>query len=144
MFKSKEKKINRNTTDTLIGEGSIFEGRIKSAASIRIEGQITGDVECEGDVTIGEQGTVKSNISARDVILAGTVNGNIYAKDKLTITATGRLNGNATAASLIIEDGGIFSGTSKMESKTDKKNKQEKESTIEPNQQNYTGSITST
>lgn len=117
MFK-KKKIMNPNTTDTLIGEGTTFEGRIKSEASIRIEGGITGDIECTGDVIIGEHGVVKSNISARDVVLAGNVHGNIITKGKLTITSTGSLQGNISAAFFIIEEGGLFQGTSKMDTKT--------------------------
>ena len=115
MFKRKKDFMNPNTTDTLIGEGTTFEGRIKSEASIRIEGGITGDIECAGDVIIGEHGIVKSNITARDVVLAGSVQGNIITKGKLTITSTGSLQGNISSASIIIEEGGLFQGNSKME-----------------------------
>jgi cytoskeletal protein CcmA (bactofilin family) len=118
MFKKKKDFMNPNTTDTLIGEGTTFEGRIKSEASIRIEGGITGDIECAGDVIIGEHGVVKSNITARDVVLAGSMQGNIITKGKLTITSTGSLQGNISSASIIIEEGGLFQGNSKMESKT--------------------------
>jgi len=111
----KKSKSGSYATDTLIGEGTLFEGRIKSEASIRIEGQITGDVDCAGDVTIGENGVVKSNVIARNVILAGTVHGNVLCKGKLTIRATGKLYGNTTAQSLIIDEGGVFQGTSKMD-----------------------------
>jgi cytoskeletal protein CcmA (bactofilin family) len=119
MFKKTKNLMNPNTTDTLIGEGTSFEGRIKSEASIRIEGGITGDIDCAGDVIIGEHGVVKSNISARDVVLAGSVQGNITTKGKLTITSTGSLHGNISAASFIIEEGGVFQGSSKMETKSD-------------------------
>lgn len=111
----KKGKSGAYATDTLIGEGTLFEGRIKSDASIRIEGQITGDVDCAGDVTIGENGVVKSNVIARNVILAGSVHGNVLCKGKLTIRATGKLYGNTTAQSLIIDEGGVFQGTSKMD-----------------------------
>lgn len=116
MFKSKAVpvKLDPDTTDTLVGEGSSFEGNIKSDASIRIEGQVTGDIECKGDVTIGEKGRVKSNIAARNVIIAGTVTGDIQTKSKLTITSTGKLYGNITVASLSIEEGSIFEGSSRM------------------------------
>ncbi|NOU96504.1 polymer-forming cytoskeletal protein [Paenibacillus sp. LMG 31456] len=124
MFKGKKHAVN--FTDTLIGEGTVFEGKIKSEASIRIEGQIIGDVDCAGDVTIGELGVVKSNIKARDVILAGTVNGNVLCKGKLTIRSTGKLFGNTTAQSLIIDEGGKFQGTSKMESETSQPETQDK------------------
>lgn len=115
MFKkNKVVKVDPNTTDTLIGEGSIFEGKIKSEAGVRIEGQIIGDIECEGDVTVGEKGVVQSNIIARNVIIAGTVNGNIQARSKLSIKQKGKLFGNMSAVSISIEEGSIFEGTSRM------------------------------
>lgn len=118
MFKNKKSTvINPNTTDTLIGEGTIFEGKIRSEASVRIEGQIIGDIDCLGDVLVGEQGIVKSNIIARNVIIAGSVFGNVNTKGKLTITSTGKLHGNTNAASFIIEEGGLFQGSSMMEDK---------------------------
>jgi len=115
MFNSKKKKIDPNSTDTLIGEGTHFEGKIKSEAGIRIEGHLTGDIVCTGDVTIGEHGRADSHISARHVILAGQVTGNVTASGKLTIKATGKLLGNLTAKELSIESGGIFQGNSQME-----------------------------
>ncbi|MBB6735014.1 bactofilin family protein [Cohnella zeiphila] len=114
MFK---KKLDPGTTDTLIGEGSTFEGKIKSQASIRLEGEITGDVVCEGDVIIGERGVARSNVSARNVVLAGTVHGNVIAKGKLIVKSSGRLLGNLSASELAIEAGGFFHGTSQMENK---------------------------
>lgn len=119
MFKNKTAKLDPNTTDTLIGGGSIFEGKIKSDAGIRIEGKIIGDIECQGDVTIGEQGVAESNIIARNVIIAGSVNGHVQAKNKLSITSKGKLYGDMVAASLSIEEGSIFEGTSRMGSTTD-------------------------
>ncbi|MNO70912.1 Polymer-forming cytoskeletal [compost metagenome] len=119
MFKSKTATLDPNTTDTLIGEGSVFEGSIKSAAGIRIEGQVIGNIECEGDVTIGEKGSARSNITARNIIIAGTVTGDVHAKSKLSITSKGKLYGNLTAVSLSIEEGSIFEGTSRMEKLSD-------------------------
>lgn len=116
MFKSKPSsgKINPDSTDTLIGEGTIFEGIIKSEASIRIEGSIIGDIMSSGDVIIGENGSISSNVTARDLVLAGQLSGNVEVSGKLTICATGVLNGNISAQSLIIEAGGVFNGSSKM------------------------------
>lgn len=115
MFKRKKTAIDPNLTDTLIGEGSEFKGNIKSEASIRIEGKINGDIECKGDVTVGDQGNATSSIAARNVVIAGVVRGNITTEEKLTITATGKLYGNTTCKTLSIEDGGLFMGNSKME-----------------------------
>jgi len=115
MLKSKKRKIDLNSTDTLIGEGTHFEGKVKSEAGIRVEGHLTGDIICSGDVTIGEHGIADSHIHARHVIVAGQVKGNVTASGKLTIKATGKLYGNLTAKELSIESGGVFQGSSKME-----------------------------
>ncbi|MBH5319933.1 polymer-forming cytoskeletal protein [Paenibacillus sp. GSMTC-2017] len=115
MFKNKNgSKINPDSTDTLIGEGTVFEGKIKSEASIRIEGKVIGDIISSGDIVIGEKGCANSNITARDLVLAGNLNGDARVTGKLTICSSGILNGNLTAQSLIIEPGGIFNGSSKM------------------------------
>lgn len=116
MFKNKPTrgKINPDSTDTLIGEGTMFEGSIKSEASIRIEGSVIGDIVSSGDIIIGENGCANSNVTARDLILAGQLTGNAEVRGTLTISATGVLNGNIVAQSLIIESGGVFNGSSKM------------------------------
>ncbi|NOU66173.1 polymer-forming cytoskeletal protein [Paenibacillus sp. LMG 31461] len=111
---SKLKRIDTKSTDTLIGASTICEGKIMSEASLRIEGQMNGDIECAGDITIGENAVVQSNIHARDVIVAGKVKGNIYTKGKLIVTSSGVLIGNIDVRSFIIEEGGIFQGSSAM------------------------------
>ncbi|MBD0379568.1 bactofilin family protein [Paenibacillus sedimenti] len=111
---SKSKPINDKTTDTLIGESTICEGKIMSEASLRVEGQLHGDVECAGDITIGENAIVQSNIHARDVIIAGKVKGNVHTKGKLIVTSSGVLIGNIDVRSFIIQEGGIFQGSSSM------------------------------
>jgi len=125
MFKSKGTKLNPDTMDTLIGEGTTFEGKIKSEASIRIEGHVIGDIESTGDVTIGENGSARSNIVSRDLVLAGRLNGNVEVKGKLIIRASGALIGNLTAHSLLIESGGVFHGTSHMTAKESNASQQE-------------------
>jgi len=130
MFGKGKAKINPNTTDTLIGEGSVFEGRIRSQASLRVEGTVNGDIECVGDVTVGEHGVARSNITARNVTIAGKVYGNVTTGGILTITATGQLYGNSLSQSLVIAEGGIFQGQSKMQ--TDKPQHEEGDKSKEP------------
>jgi cytoskeletal protein CcmA (bactofilin family) len=117
MFKKKKRTINPNATDTLIGEGTIVEGKITSRASLRVEGKVKGDIECSGDVTIGETGTLHSSVSARNVINAGSIYGSVTTKGILTITPTGKVYGDIQMNSLQIAQGGLFQGTSKMEVK---------------------------
>ncbi|QHT59301.1 polymer-forming cytoskeletal protein [Paenibacillus lycopersici] len=116
MFKFwKKDKISTSLTDTFIGEGTIVEGAIRSAGSVRVEGQLRGDIFCEGDVVLGESAFAISNITARNAFLAGQVTGNVRISGKLTITSTGKLYGDMDAATLEIEEGGVFQGNSAMD-----------------------------
>jgi cytoskeletal protein CcmA (bactofilin family) len=101
-------------TDTLIGEGTLLEGSCISEADIRIEGEVIGDLRTSGEVVIGEKGSVRSEIQAKDVTIAGRMEGTIKAAGIVRITPSGRLAGTVEASSLIIEKGAVFQGTSRM------------------------------
>ncbi|RJE88867.1 polymer-forming cytoskeletal protein [Paenibacillus sp. 1011MAR3C5] len=120
MFKETKRVI---ATDTLIGQGTIAEGKIVSEANLRIEGEFRGDIECKGDVIIGECGVARSNILAQDVTLAGKLFGDIETTGRLIIAASGQLVGNVKAHSLIIQDGGMLNGSCHMEQAVDNKQK---------------------
>lgn len=106
-------------TDTLFGEKTLFEGNCTSEADMRIEGEVNGDLRTTGEVVIGEKGFVRSNVTARDVIIAGRMEGIVKAEGIVRITATGRLTGTVQAGSLIIEKGALFQGTSQMSMTSD-------------------------
>lgn len=110
-------------TDTLIGQGTISEGRLICEASLRIEGEHRGDIECKADVIIGECGLARSNITARDITIAGKVFGDIVTKGRLIITSSGTLTGAITTQTLIIQDGGKLNGNCYMEQAADSKNR---------------------
>lgn len=99
---------------TLIGEGSVFSGQLEAGADIRIEGEVRGDIRSAGEVTIGQGGFVRSDLTARDIVIAGRMEGRVIAERSLRITATGRLAGTVQAATLIIEPGAVFQGSSEM------------------------------
>ncbi|MCH1638720.1 polymer-forming cytoskeletal protein [Paenibacillus timonensis] len=113
MFKD-NKKAPR-LTDTLIGQGSLIEGKLECKSNLRLEGQIHGEIDCQGQVIIGETGEAMSNIKGAEVIVAGKVVGDVSTAGKLTITASGQVDGNVDVAKLIIVEGGLLNGSSKME-----------------------------
>ncbi|QJC51154.1 polymer-forming cytoskeletal protein [Paenibacillus albicereus] len=110
-------KENKRLTaaDTLIGQGTRAEGTLSCQASLRIEGEYRGDIECKEDVIVGESGVVRSNIAARDLTISGKVYGDVVTTGRLTILSSGQLHGSATTASLLVQDGGVLSGSCRME-----------------------------
>ncbi|MFC0215596.1 polymer-forming cytoskeletal protein [Paenibacillus chartarius] len=109
-----KRRLDHTATDTIIGEGTLCEGKIVSEASIRIEGHLEGEVECGGDVTVGENADLNASIIARDVTIAGKVRGNVTCKGKLTVLSSGQLIGNIDVKSIVIMEGGLFQGMSAM------------------------------
>ncbi|MGQ3477931.1 bactofilin family protein [Paenibacillus sp. TY11] len=114
MFKESKRKLSAPATDTLLANGTSFEGTVEAEANIRIDGHFRGDIHSTRTVVIGESAVVRSDIIARDVILAGKVFGSITTEGQLTITPTGELYGNTATAVLVISEGGVLDGTSQM------------------------------
>ncbi len=102
-------------TDTLIGQGSSAEGRLECEANLRIEGVFNGEIECVGQVVVGETGEARSNIIGADIVVAGKVIGDIISHGRLTITGSGQVDGNVNVAKLVIVEGGLLNGSSQME-----------------------------
>ncbi len=114
MFKDRSSK-RLAVTDTLIGQGTVLEGKLECEAGIRIEGEFRGEIACKGDVTIGESGIARSTIEARDVTIAGKVFGEVKTNGRLTVTASGELHGNVEANTMVIQDGAVLNGLCLME-----------------------------
>jgi cytoskeletal protein CcmA (bactofilin family) len=111
----KSNKRNNAITDTLIGQGSTAEGKLNCEANLRIEGHFHGEIYCQGEVLVGGTGEARSNIHASKVVIAGKVIGDITTQGSLTITSTGQVIGNVHVVNLIILEGGLLNGGSKME-----------------------------
>ena len=112
--KRKNGQLSPDALDTLIGEGIVIEGKVIAKTSIRIEGAVHGDIECAGDVTLGSSAIAKSIVCARNVSNSGVVHGSITAKERLSISKTGQVFGSVSAASLVIAEGGVLEGESRM------------------------------
>lgn len=102
---------NKNdTTNCIIGEGSIFDGRFYVNGSIMIEGKFQGDIRTDDQLIVGPTGKVKTDIQARRVTIAGTLIGNISATEEVTLLHTGKVLGNITTPKLSVEPGVITDG----------------------------------
>jgi len=100
--------------ETIIGPGVTLNGSLKAQSGIRLDGTVEGDVETTGNVIVGEKGRITANITAQNIFIAGYVKGNVTARGRLEISAKGKLWGDMSAASLTVEEGGVFRGQSSM------------------------------
>jgi cytoskeletal protein CcmA (bactofilin family) len=124
MFGSKEAKkeniINAEVIETIIGLNSEIEGSVLSKGSVRIDGKLNGDVSIEGNLIVGDQGLLKGNVKAKNIMVAGELIGNVAAKEKIEINKSGKLSGDILSKFIVIEDGAQFTGHCKMETEESK------------------------
>lgn len=100
---------------TVIGKGARLEGNLVSAASLRIEGSVKGQITAEGDVIVASGAEVSADIRATNVTVGGSYSGNITASGTLEMENGARVEGNITCQSLIVNRGATFSGQSIMD-----------------------------
>lgn len=99
---------------TVIGQGARLEGNLISAASLRIDGAVKGQVTAEGDVIVSPEADVAADIKAKNVTIAGKYVGNVTASGTLELSSTAKVEGNVSCGSLIVNQGAIFAGQSIM------------------------------
>jgi cytoskeletal protein CcmA (bactofilin family) len=112
----KDRQMADNSSEvTIVGAGARLEGNVVSAGSLRIDGQVKGQINADGDVTLSPQSQVEADIRAQNVSVAGRFNGNIVVKDRAHLAKGGRIDGNITSKTLVVEEGGVFHGQSIMD-----------------------------
>jgi cytoskeletal protein CcmA (bactofilin family) len=94
-----------------IGKSLVVKGEVSGSESLYIDGKVEGAINLPGNrVTIGRNGQVAANISAREIVVLGKVRGNCQASDRVDIRSEGSLTGDVIAARISIEDGAFFKG----------------------------------
>jgi cytoskeletal protein CcmA (bactofilin family) len=122
------KTVTTPVEQATIGRSLVIKGEVRGEESIYIDGQIEGTIHfAEHRVTIGRNGKVAANISAREVVIMGSVKGNIQCTDRVDIRAEGCLTGDVVTQRISVEDGAILKGSvqirtteAKSENKKDK------------------------
>ena len=95
-------------------KGSRVTGQLTFQGSARIEGNVDGEIQCHGTLTIGERAEVRAKISGDVVVIRGKVEGNVVAKEKVELVAPARLFGDIDTPRLIITEGVVFDGDCTM------------------------------
>lgn len=107
-----------------LGEGTRISGKVSFEGPARIAGHVEGEIVAKSSLTVAETALVNAQIEGETVIIRGKVTGDINASKKLEIRAPGKLFGNVTTPSLVIEEGVVFDGHCSMgasESRSDRK-----------------------
>src|SRR5450755_2219256 len=94
-----------------LGKSLVIKGEVTGSESLYIDGRVEGSINLPGNrVTVGRNGVVSANISAREIVILGKVRGNMTASDRFDIRSEGSLTGDIVAQRVSIEEGAYFKG----------------------------------
>jgi cytoskeletal protein CcmA (bactofilin family) len=97
--------------NTLIGEGSVFQGKFFVHGSFQIDGKFEGEIRSEEHLYVGETGKIKTEvIRAKKVTIAGIVVGDIDALEEVKLLPTGRVLGNIITPQISMDPGVVVKG----------------------------------
>lgn len=95
---------------TLINEGCKISGEITGDGDFIINGEVVGDCEVSGTVSLAGNGYWQGSIKADNVVVAGHIEGDITANGKVEITNTARIAGTVTAEAIAVAEGAVVEG----------------------------------
>jgi cytoskeletal protein CcmA (bactofilin family) len=106
------KTVSAPVEQATIGRSLVIKGEVSGAESLYVDGRIEGTINlADNRVTIGRNGSVAANISAREVVIMGKVHGNIQCTDRLDIRSEGSLTGDVITQRISVEDGAVLKGS---------------------------------
>jgi cytoskeletal protein CcmA (bactofilin family) len=95
-----------------IGRTVVIKGEISGSESLYIDGRVEGSLSfSDHRVTVGRNGVVAANITAREVVIMGKVTGNIQCSDRVDIRTEGSLTGDVVSHRISVEDGALLRGS---------------------------------
>ena len=102
---AKEIVANTGAMYNALTNGSKIVGKIIADSDFRIDGEVEGEIVCNGKVIVGANG-----------LIIGVVNGDIVVSDTLTLRSTANIKGDVKTKVLVVEPNAIFDGTCSMRS----------------------------
>ena len=101
-----------------IGKSITIKGDLTGNEDLQIDGNVEGRIDLPNNqLTIGSEGKVKAEITAKAVIVVGHVTGNVQATDKIEVEASGIVDGDVRAPRLIVQEGAVLNGAVEMGAK---------------------------
>jgi cytoskeletal protein CcmA (bactofilin family) len=110
-------KLWRKTSEEITGfldHGTHLTGELQFSGMLRIDGSFHGSIASGDILAIGEHANVHADIKVGEIEIYGQVFGNIEVERRAEIFPSGRLHGDLVTPVLVVHEGGIVDGRSRM------------------------------
>ena len=103
-------RVDDISINTIIGKGSAISGNLRVNGFIRIDGDIDGNLETDGNVIVGELARIRGNLTAKSVIIGGIIKGNVTASESIKVLADAAVIGDVISRKVQIDGSAIIHG----------------------------------
>ncbi|MBF0474358.1 MAG: polymer-forming cytoskeletal protein [Deltaproteobacteria bacterium] len=113
-MKSRFQKHKTGEIKAFLGKDTESEGKLTFTGTVQVDGLFTGEINSSGVLIIGQTAKINSQVRADVVIISGEMRGDLFIRERVEIKEPGRFYGKVETPCLVIEEGAIFEGFSKM------------------------------
>ena len=116
-FIERRRQKRRRSTDhlgaftTQVGIGFLLQGALQGKGNYFVQGEIVGDGEIDGVVSLAAGAYWKGNVTADYVQVAGKIEGHVVADSKIELAPTAVVTGDLSAPVIAIAEGAQYLGT---------------------------------
>ena len=104
-----------NGQTSYIDPNSTLEGTLRTDRDLRVDGAVSGTIECDGELLVAEGANVDAEVDASSIVVAGQMSGTIRCRGRLEIRSTGAVSGDVRTGALVILEGARYEGRIEME-----------------------------
>src|ERR1700728_385141 len=94
-----------------IGKSVVIKGELSGSEDLYVDGNVEGKIELRNhSLTIGPNGKVKADVSAKVLVILGKLDGSVNASDRVELRKSAVVTGDVTTQRIAIEEGAFLKG----------------------------------
>ena len=111
LYEIQVSEMNDKITEevAIIAKEAEVEGRISFRGTVRVHGQVKGQVDCDHMIIL-EGGQVTGAVTCKEATVGGRLQENIIVEGPLNVLSSGKVIGKCSYQVLQIEKGGVIEG----------------------------------
>jgi len=94
-----------------IGKSVVIKGELSGSEDLYVDGNVEGKIELRNNsLTVGPNGNVKADVTAKTVVIQGKLDGAVNASDRVDLRKSAVVTGDVTTQRIAIEEGAFLKG----------------------------------
>lgn len=105
---------HHNSTENLVGLGTVVVGDMFFSGGLRVDGQVRGNINAlaghSATLVIGEKGRVDGNVEVTHLVINGLVTGHVYATEVVELRSKAHVTCDVEYAAIEMHSGAVIQG----------------------------------